>query len=125
MESANKESGKLTTHILDIANGHPAKGVKISLHRMNEKRAFFLVGKGETNNDGRLLKPIISGENFLVCTYQLIFHVEEYLNLNFSKSNDEPFLNDIPIQFFISRSSEHYHVPLLLSPFGYSTYRGS
>ena len=117
--------GKLTTHVLDIAMGRPAKGVEIDLHRMDSNSKVFKIASGKTNNDGRLPEPIISGSDFYVGTYQITFHVEKYLKLNFKESTHKMFLRDIPIQFYIATNSEHYHVPLLLSPFGYSTYRGS
>jgi 5-hydroxyisourate hydrolase len=114
--------GRLTTHVLDLASGRPAAGMRIEL---------FAVGGGEkplaaalTNADGRLEKPLIEGPAFTAGTYELRFHAGDYWAAG-SASPGEPFLDVIPIRFRITARGEHYHVPLLLSPFGYSTYRGS
>ena len=118
-------SGFLTTHVLDTARGCPAEGIKITLFRIGGDYDFLCIGDGETNSDGRLPKPLLSGEDFSEGNYQLIFHATDYLKVHFKKQADNSFLGDIPIRFTISKAMEHYHVPLLLSPFGYSTYRGS
>lgn len=125
MEKDNAGTGFLTTHVLDTARGCPAEGIKISLFSISLDYDFVLIGDGQTNTDGRMSKPILSGVDFCVGSYQLIFHVEEYLKLHFKDRFGELFLDDVPIQFMISKITEHYHVPLLLAPFGYSTYRGS
>ena len=120
-----KERGFLTTHVLDTARGCPATGIKINLFRVTAEYNFIEIANSETNEDGRLLKPILSGKDFCSGKYQIIFHVKEYLQLNFKDVDDNFFLEEVPIRFTISKPMEHYHVPLLLSPFGYSTYRGS
>ena len=119
------ESGYLTTHVLDTARGCPAKGIKIDLFKITAEDDLVCIATGETNNDGRLSKPILSGKDFRRGKYQLTFYAKEYLQLYFKDFSDNLFLEEIPIRFTISKSMEHYHVPLLLSPFGYSTYRGS
>ena len=125
MTNKGTDSGFLTTHILDTARGCPAEGIKITLFRISSDYDFICIGDGETNSDGRLPKPLLSGEDFSEGNYQLIFHAADYLKVHFKKQADNLFLGDIPIRFTISKATEHYHVPLLLSPFGYSTYRGS
>ena len=125
MTNKGIDSGFLTTHVLDTARGCPAEGIKIRLYRISGDYDFVLIGNGETNSDGRLSEPLLSGTKFFEGTYQLIFHATDYLKVHFKKQADNLFLGEIPIRFIISKPAEHYHVPLLLSPFGYSTYRGS
>jgi hydroxyisourate hydrolase len=115
----------LTTHVLDTALGKPAKGMRIQLARMAGE-APELIRTVFTNADGRVDGgPILSGEEFQIGQYELIFHAGEYLKGLGLALTDPPFLDVIPIRFGISDTSAHYHVPLLLSPYGYSTYRGS
>lgn len=111
--------GKLTTHVLDTAQGKPAAGLKIEL--WNGDRHLTTVA---TNADGRADKPILEGDAFQAGQYELRFHVGDYLRLG-AKLAEPLFLDVIPIRFGIADAGQHYHVPLLLSPFGYSTYRGS
>ena len=125
MTNKGIDSGFLTTHVLDTARGCPAEGIKITLFRISSDYDFICIGDGKTNSDGRLPKPLLSGEDFSEGSYQLIFHATDYLKGHFKKQADNSFLGDIPIRFTICKATEHYHVPLLLSPFGYSTYRGS
>lgn len=125
MKKNTQETGLLTTHVLDTARGCPAAGISISLYRVNQDYDFELIGTGETNCDGRLEAAILAGSDFCEGTYQLIFHVSRYLKSNFVEPLAGQFLADIPIRFSINNDTEHYHIPLLLSPFGYSTYRGS
>jgi 5-hydroxyisourate hydrolase len=125
MTNKGIDSGVLTTHVLDTSRGCPAEGIKIGLFRITADYDFIQIGDGETDSDGRLTKPLLSGEDFSEGTYQLVFHATDYLKVHFKKQVDNLFLGDIPIRFKISNATEHYHVPLLLSPFGYSTYRGS
>lgn len=115
----------LTTHVLDTALGKPAEGMKIQLLRMKEEGAD-LITTVFTNADGRVDGgPILSGETFQVGQYELLFHAGDYLRGSGAALTDPPFLDVIPIRFGISDPTAHYHVPLLLSPYGYSTYRGS
>lgn len=114
--------GRLTTHVLDTAAGKPAQGLVIEL--WSADAGPRLITRITTNSDGRADKPILEGDNFAVGSYELRFFAGDYLRK--SASLPEPlFLDVIPIRFGISNADQHYHVPLLLSPFGYSTYRGS
>ncbi len=115
--------GRLTTHVLDTALGKPAKGLKIELWAVGETDRH--VSTHETNSDGRVDGPILDGEAFQVGTYELRFHAGAYLKATTSSLPDPLFLDIIPIRFGIAEKDGHYHVPLLLSPFSYSTYRGS
>ena len=114
---------KLTTHVLDVYSGKPGSGIKVELdylkNNQKEKKNTVIL-----NQDGRSDKPLLEGENFLKGKYELIFFIGEYFK-NISKSDELPFLDDVVIRFGISNSKEHYHVPLLVSPWSYSTYRGS
>lgn len=117
-------TGRLTTHVLDTANGRPAAGVEIELFRLdgNERSP---VSKQRTNSDGRTDAPMLEGTEMAAGTYELVFHAGDYLAGAVADLPEVPFLNIIPIRFGISDAGAHYHVPLLISPFGYSTYRGS
>lgn len=116
-------SGCLTTHVLDTARGCPAEGIKIALYRvsgnMHEK-----IAETVTNADGRTDSPILPAETFTTGTYELVFFCGDYLRATQSDLDEHLFLDAVPIRFGMSEDA-HYHVPLLLSPFGYSTYRGS
>ena len=114
----------LTTHVLDTSKGKPASKVKIQLFKIN-KLEKFLIGKFVTNEDGRVEGPLISEENLEEINYELLFFAGDYLKKEYINLDKNLFLDQIPIRFNIINKLEHYHVPLLLSPFGYSTYRGS
>ena len=119
-------SGYLTTHILDTANGVPAAGVEILLYRVSGN-SHNKIATAVTNSDGRTDEPILPQKDFKIGTYELIFKVGPYLRTSAADpaSVGEPlFLDEIPIRFGMDEES-HYHVPLLISPYGYSTYRGS
>jgi len=114
--------GRLTTHVLDVARGCPASGLAIDLVRVAAgERPIVSV---RTNADGRVDGALLDGPDFVPGTYELRFHAGAYLRGHFALP-EPPFLDLIPIRFGIASAGEHYHVPLLLSPFGYSTYRGS
>jgi 5-hydroxyisourate hydrolase len=115
--------GRLTTHVLDTALGRPAAGLTIELYRIaaGEERLAAMT----TNADGRLDRPILEGDAFRAGVYELRFHAGAYLRGGGNRLPDPPFLDVVPIRFGIAAASEHYHVPLLLSPYGYATYRGS
>ena len=125
MSNEVNEGGFLTTHVLDTARGCPAEGIKIDLFKKTDDFNFVRIANSETNNDGRLSKPILSGQDFCEGRYQIIFYAKEYRQLYFNGIVGNLFLEEIPVRFTITKPMEHYHVPLLLSPFGYSTYRGS
>ena len=113
---------KLTTHCLDTFSGKPAKGVKVDVYSVSGKREKL--NSVILNSVGRSDKPLIEGTNFKEGKYELIFFVGDY----FKKITDlpsTPFLNEIIIKFGVSDPKEHYHVPLLVTPWSYSTYRGS
>ncbi|MCT4555019.1 MAG: hydroxyisourate hydrolase [Pelagimonas sp.] len=116
-------SGFLTTHVLDTARGCPADGIKIALYRVSGNSHRKLV-EMETNADGRTDSPILPEGKFKPGQYELIFFAGDYLRRTGQAGDDILFLDQVPIRFGMNEES-HYHVPLLLSPFGYSTYRGS
>lgn len=116
-------SGYLTTHVLDTARGCPAEGLKIDLYRLEgEARAHLKTLT--TNADGRTDTQILPTAEFQTGVYELVFHAGAYLDTTGTAPEDPRFLDVIPLRFGMSEAT-HYHVPLLLSPFGYSTYRGS
>jgi 5-hydroxyisourate hydrolase len=116
--------GYLTTHVLDTARGQPAQGMKIDLYRIEGEAWTHLVTK-VTNADGRTDGPILPVDQFKVGRYELLFYVGAYLDATGTKSETPRFLDEVPIRFGISEATSHYHVPLLISPFSFSTYRGS
>ncbi|MDD9743891.1 MAG: hydroxyisourate hydrolase [Marinovum algicola] len=116
-------TGYLTTHVLDTARGCPAEGLKIELYRI-EGDSRTLLKTLKTNDDGRTDEQILPAEKFATGTYELVFHAGAYLDATGTPPETPRFLDVIPLRFGMSEAS-HYHVPLLLSPFGYSTYRGS
>ena len=114
---------KLTTHVLDIYSGKPGRGIKVDLYYLqNDKREK--INSIILNNDGRADKPLIEGSNFKEGQYELVFFIGDYFK-NLTNLPKTPFLDDVVIKFGISDTKEHYHVPLLVSPWSYSTYRGS
>lgn len=116
-------SGYLTTHILDTARGCPAAGVPIELYRLEGDRRD-LVGRAVSNSDGRTNEAILPKGYLTAGHYELVFAMGEY----FSSVNEGaafPFVDDIPIRFGVDDPNQHYHVPLLASPYSFSTYRGS
>lgn len=116
--------GYLTTHVLDTALGEPAKGMKIDLFRIVEGNWEHVTTKF-TNEDGRTDGPILPVDEFATGNYELLFYVGDYLKATGVKSAEPAFLNEVPIRFGMSDASAHYHVPLLVSPYSFSTYRGS
>jgi len=114
---------KLTTHVLDIYSGKPGKGIKVELYYIENNKREKL-NSIILNNDGRTDKPLVEGVNFKEGKYELVFFVGDYFN-KINETSKVPFLDDIIIKFGISNPKEHYHVPLLVSPWSYSTYRGS
>lgn len=117
-------SGYLTTHVLDTARGCPAAGLAIDLYRIEGEGRTHL-RRLVTNQDGRTDSPILPEAEFATGIYELIFRAGEYLDATGTRPETPRFLDLVPIRFGISDAGAHYHVPLLLSPFGYSTYRGS
>jgi 5-hydroxyisourate hydrolase len=115
--------GKLTTHVLDTASGRPAAGMRIELHRLESGKKIPLNDQ-ITNRDGRTNEPMLSSEQMAAGHYRLLFHVEDYF-ASIGSPDAGRFLDVVPILFRIEDASGGYHVPLLVSPWAYSTYRGS
>jgi 5-hydroxyisourate hydrolase len=113
--------GRLTTHVLDTTLGRPAAGVRVVLRRDGEAD---VLAEAATNADGRLDRPLLEGAQFGPGRYELTFHVGEYFRAQGVGLADPPFLDVIPLRFSVAEDA-NYHVPLLVSPYGYSTYRGS
>lgn len=116
-------NGFLTTHVLDTARGIPAEGMKIDLYSLGNTRT--LIRSMVTNSDGRTDNQILPENEFKTGVYELVFHAGAYLDATGTPPEEPRFLDEIPIRFGISDPESHYHVPLLISPFGFSTYRGS
>ena len=113
---------KLTTHCLDTFSGKPANGVKVDVYSVSGKK--LKLNSIKLNNNGRSDEPLLEGSNFKEGQYELVFFIGDYFK-NITDLPKTPFLNEVVIKFGISNSSEHYHIPLLVSPWSYSTYRGS
>ncbi|MBM1220798.1 hydroxyisourate hydrolase [Ponticoccus sp. SC2-23] len=116
--------GYLTTHVLDTARGCPAAGIEILLYRVSGN-SHRKIAERVTNADGRTDSPILPQAEFETGTYELIFRAGAYLRATGQVSAEPLFLDEVPIRFGMNDPEAHYHVPLLLSPYGYSTYRGS
>lgn len=116
--------GRITTHALDTVAGTPAAGLKIELYGV-EDGEHTLIGSTVTNSDGRTDGPILAGADFKPGTYEIVFHIGAYLAGKGGAEEGAGFLDLVPVRFGIADASQHYHVPLLFSPFSYSTYRGS
>lgn len=117
-------NGFLTTHVLDTARGCPAAGIRIALYRVNGN-AHRKIAETVTNADGRTDAPILPAAKFATGTYELVFFAGDYLRASGQAGQEPLFLDQVPIRFGMSDADAHYHVPLLLSPYGFSTYRGS
>ena len=115
--------GRLTTHVLDTANGRPGAGIAIALYRLSPARDRL--ASAVTNADGRCDRPLLEGEALAAGVYELVFHAGAYFAARGQGGPAPRFLDEVVIRFGIAAPDEHYHVPLLISPFGYSTYRGS
>ena len=115
---------KLTTHVLDVYSGKPGKGIKVDLYYYFNDNKKEKINSTILNNDGRADKPLVEGSSFKEGNYELIFFVGEYFK-ELTDIPKIPFLDDVILKFGVSNAKEHYHVPLLVSPWSYSTYRGS
>lgn len=118
----------LSTHVLDTANGCPAVDVRIELFRIESSQLGehkTLLREDRTNADGRLDTTLLEGESFLRGHYELVFYAADYFAARGTQLADPPFLDQVILRFGIADVSQHYHVPLLVSPWSYSTYRGS
>ena len=116
--------GKLTTHVLDTANGGPASGMRVRFYRLDDGAATELASI-VLNADGRADAPLLQGEAMRPGRYRLVFAVAAYFGARGEPLDEPPFLDEVPIDFGIAVADQHYHVPLLASPWAYSTYRGS
>lgn len=117
-------TGKLTTHVLDTMHGIPGSEILIELYRMEGETAHK-VATVSTNADGRTDTPVLEGQSMKSGRYQLIFYVADYYQRKGVSLDQVPFLDDVVIRFGLSDEEAHYHVPLLVSPYSFSTYRGS
>ena len=115
----------LTTHVLDVTCGGPAAGVRIELYEFGDQGDRRLVATTTTNADGRTDAPLIAAAEARVGGFELVFHAGDYFRAQGAKLADPPFLDVVPIRFAVADPSAHYHVPLIVSPWSYSTYRGS
>jgi len=116
------ETGRLTTHVLDLTHGKPAVGMPLDLVMVHGDHTHHVLS-AHTNTDGRVDRPLLEGASFHPAAYELWFHVGQYFE-RMGLDASEAFLDIVPVRFVISKVG-HYHVPLLVSPYGYSTYRGS
>ncbi len=116
--------GKLTTHVLDTANGCPAAGMAVRLYRFDAEGPKWLCSL-TLNADGRADGPVLEGAKFLAGRYRLVFEVAAYFRGRGQALPEPAFLDEVPLDFGIADPDSHYHVPLLASPWSYSTYRGS
>ncbi|MEQ8967112.1 MAG: hydroxyisourate hydrolase [Azospirillaceae bacterium] len=118
--------GRLTTHVLDTANGRPAAGLAVRLSRRDPVSGRYdPVREIVTNADGRGDGPLVEGPDFVAARYELVFAVGAYFAGLGLALPDPPFLDEVPVRFAIADAAVHYHVPLLVSPWSYTTYRGS
>lgn len=117
-------TGKVTTHVLDTMHGLPGSSIKVDLYQVTDNQVKLL-DSIKTNFDGRTDVPVLDSDKIEVGKYQLVFHVADYFKAKNVELDDQPFLDDIVIRFGVSDVNMHYHVPLLVSPYSYSTYRGS
>ncbi|MBD0336357.1 MAG: hydroxyisourate hydrolase [Cyanobacteria bacterium Co-bin13] len=118
--------GKLTTHVLDIASGKPAAGMRLTLWAVNSHADIKTALKTiETNSDGRTDEPLLVGDELKAGIYELVFEVAPYFASGSTQLPNPPFLDQVPIRFSVADPAGIYHVPLLVSPWSYSTYRGS
>lgn len=120
----SRTGGKLTTHVLDTASGRPAAGLAVTLAQLTSDGVREL-GRFVTNADGRMGAPLLEGEAFRPGTFELAFHVGDYFRARGAAASEPPFLEVVPVRFGVADADAHYHVPLLVAPYGYTTYRGS
>jgi 2-oxo-4-hydroxy-4-carboxy-5-ureidoimidazoline decarboxylase len=117
--------GRLSTHVLDTHSGRPAAGIAVDLMELDAGGSARLVADGTTNDDGRTDRPLIAGRPLPIGDYELRFSVGDYFARRGIPMSDPPFLRTVPVRFCIAEPEGHYHVPLLVSPWSYTTYRGS
>ncbi|MFC5557802.1 hydroxyisourate hydrolase [Ureibacillus thermophilus] len=115
----------LSTHVLDLVHGKPAQNVKIELYCRTEEKEWKFVKTVTTNADGRTDEKLIAEDDWQPTTYQLVFYIADYFQSLQTPLANSPFLTTVPVQFTMEECGGHYHVPLLVSPWGYQVYRGS
>jgi 5-hydroxyisourate hydrolase len=115
---------RLSTHVLDTARGTPAAGIAVELFRLSDGERHA-VASGVTDTDGRTAAPLMSGDRLETGVYELVFRAGDYFRRTGVSLTDPPFLDEVVVRVGVADPVGHYHVPLLLSPYGYSTYRGS
>jgi len=120
-----KVQGRLSTHVLDTQRGLPAEGVLIELLELSRDGESLLIVSTRSNRDGRTDEPLIGGRPLPTGRYELRFHVGDYFAREGGRQSKPPFLDVVPVQFALAEPEGHYHVPLLVTPWSYSTYRGS
>jgi 5-hydroxyisourate hydrolase len=116
--------GKLTTHVLDTAHGRPGAGIRVELFRIDGDTRTRLVDT-TTNADGRCNAPLLEGNALVAGRYELVFQAGQYFSASGVSLPEPPFVDEVVLRFGIADANAHYHVPLLVSPWSYSTYRGS
>jgi hydroxyisourate hydrolase len=116
---------RLTTHVLDTAQGRPAAGMRVELGRVRPDGGTQRIAAAVTNADGRTDKPLLEGAMLEAGSYELLFHVGAYFKAQRLAASEPPFLDAVPVRFSVADGRGNYHVPLLVSPWSYSTYRGS
>jgi 2-oxo-4-hydroxy-4-carboxy-5-ureidoimidazoline decarboxylase len=120
-----KVHGRLSTHVLDTHAGRPAAGVAVELVQLSANGEHVAIARATTNRDGRTDEPLIAGRPLPIGHYELRFHVADYFASLGTPQGDPPFLDLVPVRFAVAEPEGHYHVPLLVTPWSYSTYRGS
>jgi len=116
--------GRITTHVLDTMRGQPAVGVRLTLYRRSGEEQP-VIASVMTNGDGRLDEPLVEGNALTVGEYELVFAIGEYFRAEGVESPDQPFFHEAVVRFTIDDPADDYHIPLLASPFSWTTYRGS
>jgi 5-hydroxyisourate hydrolase len=122
--TGHTDAGRLTTHVLDTTSGRPGSDLVVALDRLEGDHRLRLC-EVTTNSDGRCDRPLLEGAELRPGIYEILFHVGDYFRASGVTLTDPPFLDVVPIRFGIADAGQHYHVPLLISPYAYSTYRGS
>jgi 5-hydroxyisourate hydrolase len=125
MRRGDERVGRLSTHVLDLVQGRPAQDIAIDLQVLEPDGSWRTLKQVRTNADGRTDAPLLAGAEFTTGTYLLTFHVGDYFGGSGAAGAEPPFLDLVPLRFSITEVGGHYHVPLLATPWSYSTYRGS
>lgn len=124
-ETPGSGMGRLTTHVLDTSRGRPGAGMQVDLYAVDDRGGLSLLKSVDTNDDGRCDAPLLDGDALAAGVYELRFHAGAYFRAAGESLPDPSFVDEVPIRFGVADAGAHYHVPLLVSPWSYSTYRGS